>query len=123
LGFGRPETRAASFGKFCKTFEKGVITMSETPKSESNEDFYPWGRCPYCRKTDGYINIGRSHWFYCKEHRVKWWVGSNLFGCWFEQTLDEQERIYNALNFGDFKHLTGREPYFGYPQQAITEVI
>ena len=21
---------------------------------------------------------GRDHWFYCKEHKVKWWGGSNL---------------------------------------------
>jgi hypothetical protein len=42
-----------------------------------NEDYF--GVCPTCGSNDGFLIIGRDHWFICKEHRVKWLVGSNLF--------------------------------------------
>src|SRR5882724_6327756 len=41
-----------------------------------------WGVCPYCHRTDGYINFGCYHWFVCDAHRVKWCVGENLFRTW-----------------------------------------
>jgi hypothetical protein len=70
----------------------------------------PWGVCPYCLATDGYINIGRSHWFFCIEHKVRWCVGSNLFGNWREQTLEHQEDIYNELGFGSFRKIEEFHP-------------
>ena len=45
-----------------------------------------FGGCPHCGRNDGYLNIGREHWFVCHRHRAKWWVGSNLFSCWREET-------------------------------------
>jgi len=62
-----------------------------------------FGVCLKCGKTDGYINIGAGHWFYCKQHKMCWWVGSNLFSDWREETPEEQERIYNALGFESFE--------------------
>ena len=35
-----------------------------------------FGGCPTCHKTDGFLNIGRDHWFVCHHHRTKWCVGS-----------------------------------------------
>lgn len=32
-----------------------------------------YGGCPHCRKHDGYLNIGREHWFVCKKHKTKWY--------------------------------------------------
>ncbi len=61
-----------------------------------------FGLCPTCRKTDGYINVGKGHWFYCAKHKVKWFVGANLFGSWKYQTEDEQRAIYEALDFGTY---------------------
>jgi hypothetical protein len=62
-----------------------------------------FGTCPECHKTDGYINIGKSHWFLCKKHRTRWWVGSNLFSSWRDQTEEEQRRLYDELDFGSFR--------------------
>ena len=53
------------------------------------EDDY-LGLCPHCHKTNGFINIGPSHWVFCEKHRTKWCVGSNLFSSWKSQTEAEQ---------------------------------
>jgi hypothetical protein len=55
-----------------------------------------FGGCPKCGLDDGYLNIGRDHWFVCHAHRRKWWVGSNLFSSWREQddaTFEENARL------------------------------
>lgn len=62
-----------------------------------------FGVCPYCDQWSGYINIGRSHWFYCSEHKVRWFVGSDHFGSWRYQTQAEQEAIFKELDFGSFR--------------------
>jgi len=41
-----------------------------------------FGGCPQCRLSNGFRSIGRDHWYYCDEHRMKWWIGSNLFSSW-----------------------------------------
>ena len=64
-----------------------------------------FGTCPECGQTDGYLNIGRGHWFYCRQHRVRWFVGSNLFGSWREQTEAEQRADYDALEFGSYREV------------------
>ena len=53
-----------------------------------------FGGCPRCGQTDGYINVVRSHWFVCNEHRTKWNAGANLFSSWREE--DEQTWAANA---------------------------
>ena len=37
-----------------------------------------FGVCPYCGQSGVCLNVERDHWFVCAEHRVKWYVGSNL---------------------------------------------
>ena len=61
-----------------------------------------WGACPDCHRTDGYINIGREHWFYCMEHKSCWYIGWNLFSSWRDQTEEEQRRIFDELDFESF---------------------
>jgi hypothetical protein len=61
-----------------------------------------FGGCPQCGKTDGYANVGKSHWFYCREHRTMWNVGTNLFSSWRDQTEEEQRRIYDEISLGSF---------------------
>jgi hypothetical protein len=55
-----------------------------------SDDTGYFGLCPTCHKTDGYLNVGRSHWFVCDEHRTKWCAGANLFSSWREETEAEQ---------------------------------
>lgn len=48
-----------------------------------------FGGCPQCGRNDGFINVGRNHWFVCDLHKTKWWIGSNWFACWRSQTPDD----------------------------------
>ena len=38
-----------------------------------------FGVCPKCFRNDGYLNDGPNHWYHCRRHKLKWYVGSNLF--------------------------------------------
>ena len=55
---------------------------TETTATDTESYF---GGCPECGGNDGYLNIGSSHWFYCDRHRVKWWVGADLFSGWRDE--------------------------------------
>jgi hypothetical protein len=46
--------------------------------------------CPECGRHDGYRNIGKGHWFFCREHKIRWFVGSNLLSSWRNETEEEQ---------------------------------
>jgi hypothetical protein len=68
-----------------------------------------FGTCPHCHDYDGRINVGRGHWLFCDAHKVRWWVGSNLFSDWRYQTEEEQRAIYDAKGFGSYRDV---EPYY-----------
>ena len=67
-----------------------------------------FGVCPECGKSDGYINVSRTHWFFCKAHKTKWCIGANLFSSWREQTEDEQRRDYDEIGMGEFTSVKPR---------------
>lgn len=48
-----------------------------------------FGVCPECGRTDGFLNVGRNHWFVCHEHTAAWWVGGNLFSSWKDEDEDD----------------------------------
>ena len=54
--------------------ERGVV--SDTVCSPN-----VFGGCPVCGGNDGFVNVGRMHWFVCDKHRTKWCIGSNWFRC------------------------------------------
>jgi hypothetical protein len=56
-----------------------------------------FGGCPTCGKNDGYLNAGRTHVFYCREHKVSWIFGANLFDSWKDETEDEQREKYKLI--------------------------
>lgn len=58
-----------------------------TPFGSVPDEF---GLCPRCRRSDGYLNIGREHFGVCHRHRVQWRIGDNLFSDW----RDEDEPIW-----------------------------
>ena len=58
--------------------------MMEVPAESAH-----FGACPECGGNDGYLNVGRDHWFVCHHHKVKWLVGTNLFSSWRYQEEDE----------------------------------
>jgi hypothetical protein len=49
-----------------------------------------FGGCPVCGKSDGCLNVYKTHFFICTEHRTRWIIGSNIFSDW----LDEDEAIW-----------------------------
>ncbi|HUE95105.1 MAG TPA: hypothetical protein VMN39_00510 [Longimicrobiaceae bacterium] len=63
------------------------------------------GTLPECYRTDGYINVGKGHWFYCKAHRTKWFIGANLFSSWTHETEAEQRARYDEMGFGFFREV------------------
>jgi hypothetical protein len=84
--------------------------MKESDMENFDDHF---GLCPICHKTDGYANAGRSHRFFCKEHKTSWCVGSNIFSDWRHQTEEEQRRIWNEIGLECFQDV---KPYF-HPRQ------
>jgi hypothetical protein len=79
----------------------GSNTDATISANEKNDSYF--GVCPNCGRTDGYINVGRGHWFFCKEHKVTWLAGTNLFSAWRDETEDHQRKIFDELDFGSFE--------------------
>ena len=50
------------------------------------------GLCPECNGITDVLNIGRNHWAYCDTHRITWWIGSNLFSSWHNESEDDWAR-------------------------------
>jgi hypothetical protein len=89
-----------------------------------------WGDCPECYKKTGVgrkdahecRNLGREHWFFCKEHRVAWNVGSNLMSSWRMETMDDWKE--NARYFDDngFRMIDEWHPPPAWPLRIIYRV-
>jgi hypothetical protein len=62
-----------------------------------NDNIPYFGGCPTCGKNDGYRNAGRTHVFFCREHRCSWIVGANLFSDWKDESEEEQSRKYREI--------------------------
>jgi hypothetical protein len=105
---GAPDLTAEELDKL--TTEPHVTDQSE----KNFEDHF--GTCPHCHKISGILNVGRDHWLYCAEHKVKWHVGSNLFDSWRHQTEDEQRAIYHSKNFGSYEEV---QPNMPLPDQLM----
>ncbi len=57
---------------------------------------YKFGLCPHCQGTDGYLNIGRFHWFVCDVHKTRWHTASGVLG-WQDEDQDTWERNADLL--------------------------
>jgi len=79
-------------------YEMGVFFMPKPSKEDEHgadtaaSPPGPWGDCPKCGRNDGYLNIGRGHWFICDKHKTKWFIGENLFSSWRQQTQETWAR-------------------------------
>ena len=72
------------------------------------------GGCPYCGQNEGYMNIGRSHWYSCSKHKTKWLIGENLFSSW----RDENPSIWkqNAQKLEGYKEVC---PIYAAPDEWL----
>ncbi|HZU77948.1 MAG TPA: hypothetical protein VFA70_14370 [Dehalococcoidia bacterium] len=77
---------------------------------ESNIITFPapsyFGDCPRCGRNDGYLNDGAEHWFICRRHRVKWYLGSNLFSAW--RALSDAEAWAQAAELATYTAIAAR---------------
>jgi hypothetical protein len=63
-----------------------------------------FGGCPDCGCGGTCVNIGRAHWIVCDAHRKRWYVGSNLFSSWREQT--EEDWRWAAETIRDYEDVS-----------------
>lgn len=75
--------------------------MQNQNNQNNNESYF--GVCPICKKSNGYVNIHQSHWSYCKEHKICWCIGYNLFSSWHNE--NESIWLSNAKMLEDYKIL------------------
>lgn len=57
-----------------------------------------FGDCPKCGRNDGYLNLYKAHWFICKRHKLKWYVGYDLFPSWRDETEADWQRNRELLS-------------------------
>jgi hypothetical protein len=96
---------AVHFATFFDTPEKAELLAAGLKWSAAMRLNAYFGVCPHCFKNDGYVNTSRSHIFYCKEHKVSWCAGFNIFDDWREQTEEEQRRIYAQEGIADCERI------------------
>lgn len=74
------------------------IVSAEIIQFGSDHDDF--GLCPKCRRTDGYLNVGRVHFGICHRHRVKWKIGYNLFSGWRDESeATWQKNVYRLATY------------------------
>lgn len=83
-------------------FKANALLQRDVPHDDR------FGVCPTCHKTDGFVNIGSGHWFYCAEHKVMWFFGLNIFSSWKSQTEEQQRAIWDSLNLDTFVDVTAQ---------------
>lgn len=71
--------------------------MNDTTNCSENANDY-FGVCPECGSHDGYLNVGRDHWFKCDTHKTKWNFGSNIFSDWRRESDQQHQRNREVLN-------------------------
>jgi hypothetical protein len=62
-----------------------------------------FGLCPVCKKSDGFLNVGKSHVGICTAHQVWWPIGFNLFSSWMDETAEDWDR--NEKLLGQFREV------------------
>lgn len=75
---------------------EGVSAGNECHDDGRYCDTY-FGVCPTCELTDGYLNVGRAHFFVCHVHRVRWLIGDNLFSSWRFLSPDEWQANWDQI--------------------------
>jgi hypothetical protein len=67
-----------------------------------------FGGCPECAASDGYMNVGRLHFFYCDAHKTAWYVGMNVFSSWESENKEVWEANMRRIE----KHFVPADPVF-----------
>jgi hypothetical protein len=81
------------------------MNNSERPAERDDE----FGNCPECGRTNGYLSVGDELWYYCREHKTKWWFGPNTF----RRELTEEDYARHRAILSEFRDV---EPVFPLPE-------
>ena len=84
-------------------------------EEERQDDHF--GLCPVCHKSDGYLNIGKTHMGVCHEHKKAWPIGMNLFSSWQHETEEDWRR--NAKILVEYEEVEG----FTYPRPKTEKPV
>jgi hypothetical protein len=87
---------------------KNALSVATTAASRPVTAVDYFGGCPECGYHDGYLNVGRVHWFICHEHRTRWCVGDNLFSSWRSETA--QQFLENQRRIGGYRIVEPLQP-------------
>ncbi len=55
------------------------------------------GGCPSCGGQDAHLNVGYNHTAVCHQHKVRWYLGSNLFSDWKSEDKSVWEKNVEIL--------------------------
>ncbi len=92
------------------TQRRRMTTEEKSRLDDSAKLYSGQAGCPECGGGAGrVVNVGRCHWAFCRNHKVKWTIGCNLFSSWKAQKQDEQRRIYDELGLGEYRSVTEKE--------------
>ena len=75
------------------------------PLPDANAECF--GGCPECGCVANIWNVGRAHWAVCHRHKVKWYIGENLFSNWRTET--EEDWLTNEYRLDHYREV---EPLF-----------
>jgi len=77
-------------------------------RSDADDTADYFGACPVCGQGGVARSMGRDHWFYCEQHRTKWWGGRDLFSA--EQPRTAAEVVANARFLRGFTEVAPMYP-------------
>ena len=71
-----------------------AVDVKTVPTEEAFGSRCHFGVCPVCGTNNGYMDIGRGHWFLCRRHQLAHFAGSNLLSSW--RHTPQAEQLQNA---------------------------
>lgn len=90
------------------------MSREGTERSDVSDAVNPpdaFGGCPVCGGNDGFLIVGRAHWFMCNKHKTKWRIGDNWFRRWRWETEDIwQDNAKLLSEYQEVPFVTSREP-------------
>lgn len=81
-----------------------AVDVEVMPTEEAFGQREHFGVCPLCGANDGYMDIGRGHWFLCRRHQFAHFGGSNLMSSW--RTTSEAQTRENMATFAQMAIVT-----------------
>jgi len=69
--------------------------MSKKVYFDRDKNYF--GHCGVEGHENFFRNLGRDHWMCCDQCKLKWYIGSNLFSTWFDETEEDWRRNFEII--------------------------